>query len=126
MKGHSSHFGSTGTYYSFCNRANFSMVNNSSATQHVSKKYTAENSTHVAKTDADYIERLESRDIDCGIKNLCKAIPNLINYISPTLDDVYKIQKEIEDCNLKKMQHSETSLWQVAVCVTCQTSQLHT
>ena len=26
MKGHSSHFGSTGNYYSFCNRANYGMV----------------------------------------------------------------------------------------------------
>ena len=51
-----------------------------------------------------------SRDIDCGIKNLCTVIPNLIDYISPTLNVAYNLQNEIGDCNLKKMEHSETGL----------------
>ena len=126
MKGHSSHFGSTGDYYSFGNRANYGMINNSSVTQYVSKKYTSGKKTLVAKKDAEHIERMGSRDIDCGIKNLCTVIPNLIDYISPTLNVAYNLQKDIGDFNLKKMEHSETGLWQAAVCVSCQTSHLHT
>ena len=126
MKGHSSPFGSVGNYFSFGNRANYGIVNNSSVTQYVCKKYSAANSTIAAKTDSEYLEAMSSRELDNGITNLCKVIPTLRYYISPTLSVAHNLQQEIGDCNIRKMKHSDTGIWQASICVSCHTSNLHT
>ena len=56
IKGNSSHFGSTGKYYSFGNRANYALIDNSSVTQYVSKKFKSDVKTKVAQLDAEYME----------------------------------------------------------------------
>ena len=48
IKKNTNHFGSRGQYYSFGNKANFAIVNNSSVSQYVSKKFSKQKRTEVA------------------------------------------------------------------------------
>lgn len=57
------------------------------------KQCSALNSITAARIDVEYLENVSSRDLDCGIKNICKVIPNLSNYISPSLNVAYNLQK---------------------------------
>ena len=125
ITGHSHHFGSSGNYYSYGNRANYGMINNSSVTQYVSKKYSNKERTLKAATNAAILDDRASEEMKNGIMALTTIIPNLKEYIAPTLNVIYDIQSTIGDIHMKKTTVSDYGMWQLAVGETCQTSNLH-
>ena len=58
IKGNSSHHGSSGNYFSFGNRANYGVINTSSITQYIPKKYRSVNRSITSIHDAELMEKL--------------------------------------------------------------------
>lgn len=123
---HSTHFGSTGQYYSFGNRANYGMIGKSSITQYVNKKYNKLSSQLKSVCQSNVMEDLLAKDLHNGISGLVSILPNIKQYIAPSLNICYQVQEEIGDCNMKTTAVSRSGLWQSSVCINCQTSTLHT
>ena len=69
---------------------------------------------------------MAGRELTQSIKYLSKLIPRLHLFISPTLSFVHDLQEEIGQCNIAKINGSESGLWMTAICLTCQTEKLHT
>ena len=91
ITGHSHHFGSTGNHYSYGNRAIYGIINKSSVTQYVSRKYSKKESTLKAARNAKMIEDRASEAMKNGIMALTTITPNLKEYIAPTLNVIYDI-----------------------------------
>ena len=85
ITGHSTHFGSKGKYYSFGNRPNYAMINNSSITQYTSKKYPTVKKSNVAQNDAEYLNKMSCRELKLAVQSISKLIPNIRKYIAPTI-----------------------------------------
>ena len=126
ITGHSTHYGSSGNYYSFGNRANYGLIDKSSLTQFAHKKFKSETKMNTVKMEAQRFEYLLAEDLKNGVQSLISILPKVQDYISPALNIAYNIQKDIGDCNLKKTAVSEVGLWQSSICIDCQTSSLHT
>ena len=126
IKGNSSHHGSSGNYFSFGNRANYGVINTSSITQYIPKKYRSVNRSITSMHDAELIEKIVGRELELSITYLSKIIPKLNLYIAPVLSVANEIQKDIGDCNIKEMECSSSGLWNCSLCISCQTEDLHT
>ena len=119
IKGNSSHHGSSGNYYSLGNRANYSVINTSSITQCITKKYRSVNWSITSMHDSELLEVMVGRELELSITNLSKLIPKLNLYIAPVLSVVNEIQEEIGDCNIKEMECSSSGLWNCSFCIFC-------
>ena len=100
MKGASSHHGSEGKYYSFGARANYGIIEKSTLTQFVPKKFKSITRMMVSTMDAPYMEKMAARELMQSIMYLSKLVPKLHLYISPTLSVVHDLQDEIGECNI--------------------------
>lgn len=120
------HFGSSGYIYTFGNRANYGMINGSSITQYVTKKYSNETKTNKAKSEAEKIEIMCGNEIDHAIHCFKRRFRNIHLLISPVIDAADTYQKLIGDVNLKTMSTSENGIWQFSVCVNSTTALCHT
>ena len=72
------------------------------------------------------MEDLLANDLHTAIQGLVSILPNVRQYIAPTLNIAYQLQEEIGDCNMKTTAVSRSGLWQSSICVNCQTSTCHT
>ena len=61
-----------------------------------------------------------------GVLSLVSILPNLREYIAPTLNIAFDLQNNIGNLNMKKTAVSNEGMWQSSFCVDCQTSILHT
>ena len=91
ITGHSTHFGSTGKYYSFGNRANYGMIDKSSITQFVHKKYKKLSSNITAEQQSQVMEELLANDLNNGVMSLVSMLPNLKQYIAPSLNVAFQV-----------------------------------
>ena len=126
IKGNSSHHGSSGNYFSFGNRANYGLLNRSSVTQYVPKKYRSNKASKASQLDAEFMEKIVGRELELGILYLSTIIPNLKLYIAPVLSVANQIQNDIGSCNIKELECSSSGLWNCSLCISCQTEELHT
>jgi len=126
IKGNSSHFGSSGKYFSFGNRANYGLIENSSITQYAPKKFGSIKASLTSELDASFMEKIVGRELELGILYLSTIIPNLKLYIAPVLSVANQIQNDIGSCNIKELECSSSGLWNCSLCISCQTEQLHT
>ena len=99
---HSTHYGSTGKYYSFGNRANFGLINNSSITQYVPKKYKNLDRMDISKENAAIMDDMSSDELIMGIKGLQSILPTIHKFIAPIINVTNGIQDNIGDLNIKK------------------------
>ena len=77
ITGHSSHFGSTGNYYSYGNRANYGLIGKSSLTQFVHKKFKSKSKALQAGMNAGVLGTLCDDDLNKGVLTLVNILPNL-------------------------------------------------
>ena len=63
ISAHSNHFSSTGEYFSFSNRGNYGLINNSSVAQFADKKFKSKNKTKQASKEANDMDLLISNDL---------------------------------------------------------------
>ena len=61
------HFDSVGEYYSFGNKGDFAMVNNSSVGTYAYKSYKNVNNQREAKIIADKMESTSATEVDCAV-----------------------------------------------------------
>ena len=122
----SSHFGSKGKYYSFGNRGNYDMVDDSTVTLYVSKKYKNELRSKLAVMNADVLEEMAGAELQSAVNDMKKVLPNVTNFIAPTLNTAFQIQNVIGNYNMNKVSISECGLWQSSICINAETTQLHT
>ena len=120
------HFGSEGSYFSYGNKGNFGMVDGSSVSQYVNRKFTTEARSTKAAFDSKLIEEMVSQEIGIGIDGLCKIIPNLRSLIAPIISIGYELQGSKGEVNLQKMAASSSGLWQTSISVNAQTKVMHT
>ena len=121
IKNENQHFGSEGKVYSFGNRGNFGMINDSSVTQYAIKSKTPNGYFCAAA-----IENMAAEEICLGINDLENILPTIRGLIAPILDVCYDYQSEIGNINLKKVPTSDDGLWQTSVCVNSFTKKFHT
>ena len=98
------HFDSSGEYYSFGNKGNFGIVNNSSVGICASKSYKSINNKAKAKKTADKMESSTANEVDKSVTNLSGIVPNLHKLLSPVLNVDYNIRATHGDFNFKKVQ----------------------
>ena len=122
----SSHFGSKGQYYSFGNRGNYGMIDDSSVALYVSKKYKNDMKHKLATMNADVLEEMAGSELESAMKDMKSVIPNLTDFIAPTLKTAFQIQQVIGDINMNKVNISDCGMWQSSICINAQTTQLHT
>ena len=121
-----SHFGSTGLYFSFGNRGNFGMINNSSVTQYAHKKHRDDLKTHKLSRHANNFDMLSALDMKQGVSSLASLIPTLKEHIAPMLNVIHNLQSHSFDLNMKRTSLSDHGMWQNSICVNCMTTDLHT
>ena len=121
-----SHFSSTGLYFSFGNRGNFGLIHNSSVTQYVHKKHKNDLTTQKLSIHANTFDMLSALDMKQGVSSLASVIPTLKEHIAPTLNVIHNLQSDIVDLNMKRTSLSDHGMWQNSICVNCQTTDLHT
>ena len=88
IKGHSSHFGSSGEFFSFGAKTNYGIIELSSVAPYDSTKYRSQDKTDLASVNAKIMEDMSYKELQCSIKNICRVMPNLRKYICPTLNVV--------------------------------------
>ena len=120
------HFDSTGEYYSFGNKGNFGMVDNSSVGIYASKSYTKSSSNLKAKSIADEMESSSANEVGYAVKNLSGVVPNLHKLLSPVVDVAFNMQATHGDLNIQKVQTASSGLWQSKVCINATTKKWHT
>ena len=120
------HFDSSGFNYSFGNKANFAIINNSSISQYVCKKSTTTSKSNICKLNADRLELSCATELKNGITVLSRIIPRLKVLISPIIKVAYDNQKTHGDINLKLTSTHDVGLWQSAICTNAQTKIFHT
>ena len=102
------------------------MIDKSSITQFVNKKYKKISSQIKAEHQSNVMEALLAKDLHNGIIGLVSILPNIRQYIAPSSNIAYQLQEEIGDCNMKTTAVSRSGVWQSSICVNSQTSTLHT
>ena len=122
----SKHYDSVGQYYSFGNKCNFGMVNNSSVGMYATKPYLNSDSDIKAKNYAELMEENAAIEVVTAVKGLWGIIPNIHMLISPVVDVAYNIQSKHENINLQIVQKTRPGLWQSKVCVNASTDKWHT
>ena len=78
------------------------MINISSETQYISKKYSSEKKTGNAARDAASLDEVSSEEIKRGVIGLVSILPNLKDFIAPTLNVIHGIQSIVGDSNMKE------------------------
>ena len=76
--------------------------------------------------NADILEEMAACELKSAVNGMRKILPNINDFIAPTLITAYQIQKEIGDFNMNKVSISECGMWQSCICVNAQTTHIHT
>ena len=95
--------GSEFYYYSFGNKYNFGIVDNSSVGQYITKNFKSAGKTLNSKLAVDHIESMCASELGDGVGGLAKITLNVKILIAPALTIVYDLQITTgKDINLKK------------------------
>ena len=116
-----SHHGSNGEYFSFGNKAEYKLVNNSSIGQYVMKPRINDST----KLGGIAIEELMNRELMEGIKLLGTIVPSISEYIAPIFKVANDLQCTKGDINIKASTGSEHGIWKSVFCVNAVTEELH-
>ena len=120
------HFRSTGSSYSFGNRANYGMINGSSITQYARKKYVNHTSNQISLLSSAEIEVMCANEIRRAIDSLRHYFRNIHLLIAPVISSANKLQKSIGNVNLKEISTSTNGCWEYNVLVNAATDIAHT
>ena len=85
----SSHFGSKGKYYSFGNRGNYDMIDDSTVTLYVSKNYKNDMKYKLATMNADVLEEMAGSELKSAVNDMKTFLPNVTDLIAPTLKQYF-------------------------------------
>ena len=102
------------------------MVDGSSVSQYVNRKFTTESRSNKSAFNSMMIEEMVAQEIGIGIDGLCKFLPNIKSLIAPIITTGYELQESKGGVNLQKMPASSSGLWQTSISVNAQTKVLHT
>ena len=120
------HFGSSGLIYSFGNRGNFGMIDNSSITTYANRKFKNKAKHSNAQIDADRMEYLCADEVRNAVASISKLVPNISMLLSPIIRKAFDMQSRISSIDLKDVKSVASGVWQSEVCVNSKTAILHT
>ena len=126
MGGSASHFGSEGKYYSFGNKGNYGMKNDSSVGQYTNRQYKDASKMLMSNVNAIGLEEMVARELEAGIEGIAKIAPNIRNLIAPVINVAYREQLKKGDINLNKGASFDSGLWQSNISVNARTASFHT
>ena len=78
------------------------MINDSTVTTYVSKKYKDDMKNQLASTNADVLEEMAGSELKSAVNDMKTVLPNVTDLIAPTLKTVFQIQKVIGDINITR------------------------
>ena len=84
------HFGSSGAVYSFGNRGNFDMIDNSSLTTCTTRHFKNEERDSHVEIDADKMDQLCANEVAHTVASISKLVPNIKKLLSPIVNTVQK------------------------------------
>ena len=126
MGGSASHYGSEGKYYSFGNKGNYGMKDNSSVGQYTNRQYKDSSKMLMSNVNAIGLEEMVARELEAGIEGISKITPNIRKLIAPVINVAYREQLKKGDINLNKGALFDSGLWQSNISVNARTASFHT
>ena len=120
VKGKTNHHNSSGLYFSYGNRANFGLINNSSVSQYLNRK--TNTGDHF---NGKLLEELSQEEQRIGISSIARRIPIIRRLISPIIQAAYELQSNVGDINLKETSSGDTGLWMTTMCANAETKDFH-
>ena len=115
------HNASRGNYYSFGNKGNFALIDDSSVSQYAIKK----SNLITKELNNAVIEDLAANEMMIGIRSLELVIPSIRLSISPVIDTAFGMQDVCGSINLKETPSSEYGIWKTSISVNAYTEKLH-
>ena len=110
--GNATYFSSEGMYYSYGNKGNYDMVNNSSVVKYPNRSYVKNPlKTELSHFNAVMMEEMVSNELSAGLIGMFRIIPNIRTLITPIMNTTFSLQEEKIDVDLKKVPSSEDGLW---------------
>ena len=123
IAGNGTHFDSSGYNYSFGNKANYAIINNSSISQYACKKSTTSLKSNICTLNANRYEEYCATELKNGVNALSRVIPRLKHLISPIIEVAHDHQETHGDINLKLTSTNDVGLWQSAIWTNAQTKK---
>ena len=114
------HHGSCGEYFSWGNKGNYGMENNSSVGCYVTKPG--------AKTSLNsaLIEHMVNMELHNSILQITKILPSLHNVIAPVIGIAHDLQSSTTNINRTERYGSDVGIWQSSVGINAVTKEMHT
>ena len=72
------------------------------------------------------MEILIANDLKKSVLTVVHVIPNIKDYIAPTLNVIFNLQKDVGNLNMKETAVSNDGMWQSSLCINFQKTDLHT
>ena len=124
-KGNGTHFGSSGYYASFGNRADYNIINDSSITTYVNTKSKSINRQTENNSFSLKFEKMCSDELSIASKEFGNRIPRIDMLLCPSLNVAYMKKQKKGDDILKAVVSSDSLMWQSQICVNASTAIFH-
>ena len=120
------HNNSTGLYYSYGNKGNFGLINDSSVSQYTYKKYKSEWRNEMSHSSNNFMQQLSAEDLLNGLLDMSVVLPAVGKVVSPIIDAAFEMQKVKGNIELSQVPGSSEGLWQTSICINAETHEFHT
>ena len=95
--GNVTHFGSEGIYYTYGNKGNYGMVNNSSVVKYKNSSYVKSPlKIEIPHFNAVMMEEMVSNEVGAGITGTTRIITDIRKLISPIINTNFSLQEKRE------------------------------
>ena len=120
MTAANNHHGSCGEYFSWGNKGNCGMQNNSSVRSYVNKPGLKSSLT------STFIEQMINTELQMSVLKIGKILPSMRNVIAPVIQVAHDIQSNSTNINITERYGSNVGIWQSSVSVNAVIKDLHT
>jgi len=114
------HHQSTGHYFSWGNRGNYGMLENSSVGGYACKR------GDKAKMNSEFIEFMMNTELISSIKKMKKILSILPSVVAPVIRVAHELQSTVGDINIQKPYGANVGVWQSSLSVNAVTKGMHT
>ena len=114
------HHQSTGHYFSWGNRGNYGMLENSSVGGYACKR------GDKAKMNSEFIEFMMNTELISAINKMKKILPILPSVVAPVIRVAHELQSTVGDINIQKPYGTNVGVWQSSLSVNAVTKVMHT
>ena len=114
------HHQSTGHYFSWDNRGNYGMLDNSSVGRYARKR------GDKANMNSKFIEFMINTELISAITKMKKRLPILPLVVAPVILVAHELQSAVDDIIIQKPYGANVCVWQSSLSVNTVTNVMHT